>query len=188
MNRVAWWGICLAALAAGCGKSLSDADSQAAAEVVFARGGTITPHGLTVPVKNVEKLPKGEFGIQRIQARKVPFTDADLEKLKGLTHLEILDLQETWVTDAGMLFVADLKQLKELDLYRTRVGDRGVEFLQYLPELVKLELSYTAITDAGLEKLASLKKLRTLNLYGTRVTKDGLKKLRAALPECKVYS
>jgi hypothetical protein len=181
------WGLCLAVLVVGCGKGNSDPESQAAAEAVFTWGGSVIPHGLMVPVKAPDKLPEGKFGIQRIAAAKSRVTDADLQKLQGLAHLEVLELQETQISDAGLAHLMGLKGLKELDLYRTRITDKGLDNLQYLSNLVKLELSYTAVTDAGLDKLTGLKKLRTLNLYGTRVTKDGLKKIRAALPECKVY-
>jgi hypothetical protein len=89
-------------------------------------------------------------------------TDAGLEKLKGLTGLEYLDLMGQGITDAGLEHLKGLTSLK--DLY----------------------LSGEGVTDQGLEHLRGLTRLRYLHLYRTGVTPAGEAKLKAALPMLRI--
>ena len=53
--------------------------------------------------------------------------DADLEHLKGLTSLTILNLAEcNQITDAGLEHINELTSLTELDLYGTQITDAGL--------------------------------------------------------------
>jgi hypothetical protein len=63
-------------------------------------------------------------------------TDAELEHLKGLTHLRTLNLGSTSITDAGLAHLKSLTKLTELDLSSTKVTDVGVaELKKALPKV-----------------------------------------------------
>jgi hypothetical protein len=134
------------------------------------------------------------------------FSDADLERLRGLPVLYTLNLSSTRIGDGGMAIIRTLVNLHELYVNSTSVGDAGLQQIAGLPYLRMLELSRTNVTDQGLvwlskikslEKLViggrsitdrgvvhlkSLKNLRKLTLAGTRVTDAGVRDLYAALP------
>ena len=81
------------------------------------------------------------------------FSDAELEKLKGLPHLQGVDLFATNISDSGLEHLTRLPQLKELDLSYTKVSDTGLEHLKGLTELQGLYLTVTKVSDSGVEKL-----------------------------------
>lgn len=121
-------------------------------------------------------------------------TDADLDRVAGMTGLETLRLAETRVTDAGLERLRELRSLRELDLYfaefftddgvaalsglqrlerlnlrGTRVTSRAFETLAKLTALRSLDISYSQIDDAGVELLADLPQLERLAIGGTRI-------------------
>lgn len=108
-----------------------------------------------------------------------PITDAGLERLEGLRHLESLGLMRTKVGDAGLEHLQTLYQLERLGLEGTQVTDAGLQHLKGLTHLVSLNLSRTQIADAGLGHLAGLGQLQFLYLNGTRVTDNGVGHLRS---------
>jgi len=113
-------------------------------------------------------------------------TDAGLEHLQGLRHLESVNLSKTRITGAGLVFLNKLTNLKRLDLSHTHVTDAGLRYLQGLTNLTELDLHGTQVTDAGLPYLKMLANLKDLDLYGTQVSFDGVKRLQQALPNCAV--
>ncbi len=116
--------------------------------------------------------------------RKV--TDADLVHLRGLHHLQELDLTRTKITSAGLKHVADLAALRKLYLTDTKVDDSGMAHLKRLKHLGFVGLSGTGITDAGLYQLRELPALKEVFCLGTSVTDAGVEKLQRALPQCEV--
>src|SRR5207244_300625 len=74
-------------------------------------------------------------------------TDADLEKLARLTHLENINLAYTKISDEGLERLAPLQNVKVLDLYYAE-----------------------AVTDLGIAHLKHWKNLEYLNVRGTKVT------------------
>ena len=52
------------------------------------------------------------------------------EKLKGITKLERLWLEDAQITDAGLVHLKGLTKLERLHLYDTKVTDAGVQDLQ----------------------------------------------------------
>ena len=113
-------------------------------------------------------------------------TDAGLKHLKGLTQLHGLYLIGTPVTDAGLEQVAGFAQLQRLWLGETKITDAGLEHLKGLTHLEHLWLAGTKTTDAGLEHMKRLTNLQYLDLTDTQVTDTGVKKLQAALPDCQI--
>ncbi len=105
-------------------------------------------------------------------------TDAGLQELIGLNHLQTLNLSScTRVTDDGLKEFARLKNLRILSLWSTRVTDAGLEQLAGMQNLAALDLAWTRVTNAGLKQLAGLKNLQTLDLDDTQVTDAGLNEL-----------
>jgi hypothetical protein len=113
-------------------------------------------------------------------------TNADLERLSGLTRLRTLNLGGTRITDAGLADLKGQTGLEELYLLATPLTDAGLDHLRGLTGLRILDLSATRVTDRGLEHLKGLTGLRTLNLAATRVTPRAIWTLRAALPDLEI--
>ncbi|MDB5388321.1 MAG: hypothetical protein JWM11_3967 [Planctomycetaceae bacterium] len=187
MIRYAVAAALLVSVVAGCGGK-EDPAVRVAAENIVKLGGSFTLHGLTVPIKTAVKIPKGILRIQKVGLNHTQARDSDLELLKPLTDLEILELQSTKITDAGLAHLQGLKGLRELDLYDCQhISDKGLESLQSLPKLSKLELSKTPLSDAAVDRLLMMKQLAQLSVNNTPLSADAGKKLRDGLPKCKVY-
>jgi hypothetical protein len=103
--------------------------------------------------------------------------DDDLRFLSGMTHLALLDLENTAVTDAGMAHLRGLTGLRTLLLSGTAVSDRGLAHVGTLEGLEVLSLAGTRVGNAGLERLGSLSRLESLDLRRTDVTDAGIVRL-----------
>jgi hypothetical protein len=113
-------------------------------------------------------------------------TDADLVNLKGLHHLQELDLTRTQVTGKGLVHIKDLPALRKLFLTHTKVDDAGIENLKGMKTLTLIGVSGTKITDAALDHLREMTELRQVFCLGNGVTDAGLEKLKRALPKCQI--
>jgi len=118
--------------------------------------------------------------------RDSTLTDANLERLKGLSQLKELFLSSTHVTDAGLEHLKGLTNLEVLALGSTRVTDAGLQYLTQLTKLEALDLNCTQVSDAGLERLKGLTRLKELSLQATKVTPAGVAELQKALPNCHI--
>ena len=116
--------------------------------------------------------------------RKV--TDADLVHLKGLYHLQELDLTRTRITSAGLANLQDLAGLRKVFLTDTKVDDAGIAHLKGLKSLEVLGLSGTRFGDGGLGHLEGLTGLKQVFCIGTGVTAAGAAQLQKKLPKCQV--
>ncbi|MDA0835430.1 MAG: hypothetical protein O2955_10895 [Planctomycetota bacterium] len=116
--------------------------------------------------------------LRRIDLINSQITDGGLLHLKGLKHLESLNLEGTQFGDEGLRHVAAMTQLKVLKLQRTKITDAGLKSLESLRHLEILDLDATSVTSNEIRSLASLKKLRGLDLSFTHVSDDGLVHLR----------
>jgi hypothetical protein len=95
-------------------------------------------------------------------------TDASLERLKALTHLQKLEIWNTQVTDVGLEHLTGLPELRALYLARTLVTDAASVHLKRMPRLRTLDVSETKVTEAGVTELKkALPKLGIANLRGT---------------------
>ena len=134
--------------------------------------------------------------LKRLRLADCPVTAAGLVHLKGMSHLEELDLNFTRVdtieplrhltglkelglgccpiSDAGIAPVAGLTNLTTLILGETPIGDAGVAHLRGLTGLAYLYLEGTRITDASLSDLLALPNLDDLHLDRTAIDDDGL--------------
>jgi hypothetical protein len=146
------------------------------------------------PTRQIDQLKKlgaritlddeGRIVGVNLSERKV--TNDDLQHLKGLEHLQELDLTRTRITSAGLVHLKDLTNLKRLYLTDTKVDDMGMVHLQGLKNLTFAGLSGTKITDAALDDLRELKGLKKIFCLGTGVTDAGVEKLRQSMPGCEV--
>ena len=96
-------------------------------------------------------------------------TDAVLERISRLDHIEELDLSGSrGITDDGLRHLARLPRLRNLQLGGCSIGDLGLEALGRLASLEKIGLGGTRISDAGVAHLAACDDLRVVDLSGTR--------------------
>ena len=114
------------------------------------------------------------------------FGDDDLEKLKGFTQLQSLNLDATKVTNSGLTNLNGFTQLRFLSLDKTEIDDAGLANLKGLAHLQYLYLNNTNVGDAGLASLKELTELRTLSLSKTKATDAGVRDLQRSLPNCRI--
>ena len=115
-------------------------------------------HHLTeVGIGYLQKLPKVT------ELNVVAATDADLERLKTLTHLKMLTFNLNQFTVSGL------------------------ETLQAFPQLEYVSLDDSAITDDSyLPTLSKLAKLRKLHMNNTAITAEGIAKFRELRPDVEL--
>ncbi len=118
-------------------------------------------------------------GLKSLQLRDV--TDADVRKLRGLTNLEHLTLNEPQLTDEACEIIGRFDQLQHLSLGNwheesstIQMTDQGLSHLVGLTNLSGLELSAPGVTDDGLKSIAKLQTLTGLALDGTNLSGEGL--------------
>jgi hypothetical protein len=111
--------------------------------------------------------------------------DADLAKLGGLAHLQLLHLSQTKITDIGLEHLAFLEDVRELNLeYAEAVTEDGVAHLKTWRHLERLNLRGTQVASRVFEHLAGLTALRSLDLGFSRVEDAGFEHL-ASLTELR---
>ncbi len=76
-------------------------------------------------------------------------TEALIQKIGHLSHVQALYLGHSSLDDRGLAHLAGLTELTLLDLDGTPVSDAGLAHLSRLTRLEHLALSDTRITDAG---------------------------------------
>lgn len=118
---------------------------DAALEVVARKGGRVLARPVTHPDRILELSFAGSA-----------LTNADIEPLAGLPHVELLDLANTAISDDGLVHVGSMRSLRALDLSGTRVTDRGLLNLETLPRLQWVDVTATGVTADGVDRLACL--------------------------------
>ncbi|MCE9544498.1 MAG: hypothetical protein K8T25_03095 [Planctomycetia bacterium] len=112
-------------------------------------------------------------------------TNSDIEVLGDLGSLRSLDLHHTDFTDAGLEHLKRLRHLEHL-VVNNNITDAGVQHLKGLTALEQLDLRWTQVTDAGLEHLKNMTALYWLDLRDTKVTDAGVARLKKSLPTCTI--
>ena len=106
-------------------------------------------------------------------------TDAVLERLSRIEHVEELDLSGSrGMTDEGLRHLARLPRLRSLQLGGAPVGDRALQALGRVASLETLGLAWTRITDAGVSYLAGCERLCAVDLSGTATGDGAIRALR----------
>ena len=129
-----------------------------------------------------------------VRTRSIPglhangqMTDALLERVSRLTHLEALDLGGcAQVTDRGLHHLSRLGALRHLNLAGTAITDNGVEVLRSFPQLETINVSWTAITDMGANWLSTCRNLSRVDL-GATGTGDGAIRAVAGMPHLRRF-
>jgi hypothetical protein len=117
-----------------------------------------------------------------ISLRGTKVTDADLEILKQLKSLQILNLSQTAITDAGLKPIEFLPKLQN-PILPVSITDAGLVNTKGFTQLEPLSLLSSQVSDAGLVYLKGLQKLKTLLLTDTKVTDAGPRKSGRPCPE-----
>ena len=134
----------LIAATAGCGAATSP--EQPVITAIEQLGGSV-------------RRDKGR--VVKVDLHQSRATEADLDQLRKLTHLDRLYLPPA-------------------------ANDAWLAHLQGLNELTKLDLQYSQVTDAGLAQLAGLPKLVQLYTSGSQVTAAGIGQLQQARPQLTI--
>ena len=116
--------------------------------------------------------------ITGVDLRSAWLTDADLEKLARLPHLERINLAYTKITDLGLEELIPLERVKVLNLhYAEYVTDVGIAHLKHWRNLEYLNVRGTKVTSSLFKHVAKLSKLRFLDVAHTRVNDDYFEEL-----------
>ena len=121
---------------------------------------------------------RGLTSLQTVTLDNVEGSDDLLVQLQERTGLQQLFLGGSQVTDAGVAHLQMLTGLQDLSLGGSQVTDAGMVYLRGLTSLQQLSLANTQVTDAGLAYLHGLTGLQGLRLDNTQVTDAGLAHLQ----------
>lgn len=170
--------------------STTDADpNRRAAEWVLSIGGTVRIDGAERDLTSAAEMPREKFSVVEVVLAKEHGTarlnetiaDNDLTRLKGLTNLKLLRLDNcSAVTDAGLAHIADLTSLTFLSLAYTNITDDGLIHLSKLTNLKTLNLGNTPIEGRGLEHVTAMPGIEILGLSATNTKDDALVHLKGA--------
>jgi Leucine-rich repeat (LRR) protein len=119
-------------------------------------------------------------GVQRTDSGlwSVSLTDAGLEAVTALSHVQELNLAGSRITDLGMAKLSSLQDLRMLDLSATQITAKGLESLAGLKNLRKLVLWKCArVDDAALPVLRRLT-LDYLDTQETKISATAISELR----------
>jgi len=113
------------------------------------------------PFRSRREIPNED--IVDINFSEVEITDADVETLLPLTHLE------------GISF------------WKTSISDRAIKLIAQLPQLTRLNLCGTQVTDDSVPILGGMA-LNYIDVADTQLTPAGVATLRAELPQAEILS
>lgn len=102
--------------------------------------------------------------VVKVDLHKSRATEADMEQLKKLAHLDRLYLPPA-ADDAWLLHLQGLNELTKLDLQYTQITDAGLASLQSLPKLVQLYVNGSQVTAAGIEQLQKARPQLTIETF-----------------------
>lgn len=92
-------------------------------------------------------------------------TDASIEALSRMTHLETLQMEGTSITDDGFIRLVTLRNLTSLNIAATHVTENGLRILKHFPKLQTLNIAACTFSDVHCaQKITSLTKLTSLNV------------------------
>ena len=152
-------------------------ENRRAAEWVLSLGGNVwireSGTKSEIKIRTGWKLPATSFELTRIDVSSRAVRDSDLAILKGLAHLNVLNLEKTAVSDAGLSHLKRLTNLSDLNLGSTQISDAALAHLRDLTNLRTLHLwGNPRLGDAGLAHLKSLTNLNFLSLFADREVSD----------------
>lgn len=114
----------------------------------------------------------------------VAITDEAIKKLKKLTNVRRLILNDTEVSGSAFATMAEMpfgKEISVIGMRNNEVSGADLEHLENLPMLSRVDLSGTNVHDDGLEFLQG-ERWRMVDLTDTKVTPEGVASLRKRIP------
>lgn len=113
----------------------------------------------------------------------------DFDALSRFRELRVLSASGSYLKGSDLAHLRAATDLRQLFAYRTEINDEGLAHLKGLKNLEMLGLADTAVTDDGLEQLAKLPNLVYLSLNNTALTDVGLEHLAKirSLRELELY-
>ncbi len=145
-----------------------------------------------------------EFGpLESVYFLGPQLNDRNLEVLRKVPELRILNLTNTQVTDDGLAILSEFPNLNALSVanidYVNLIGPagarlntvpqfsgKGLAALRGLTKLESIQLIGPITTDADLMAVRELKSLLFVDLKDTSVTDVGVAELKNALPDCVI--
>ena len=124
--------------------------------VVFSNNPSVNEKGLT----RLHELTE----LRHLELHGERFTDAGIDDLLKIRHLQRLHLRDTSITPAGLGRLSQLPALQELGIIGSSVTDAYAEQLTSFPHLETVYFIQTRITDEGLSSLAAMTGLRRLGI------------------------
>lgn len=116
-------------------------------------------------------------------------TDEDIEMLVPLKKQLIwLKMGFTDINDEKMVKLKQLSNLTRLSLENTLISDKGIAELKSHQNLQHLNIVGTSVTAIGLGQLKNVKALRNIYAYRTKVELSECRELTSALPEIKIVT
>ena len=113
-------------------------------------------------------------------------TDRGLAHLRDLTDLQDVRIEDQSITGAGLVNLQNLPELTTLSLAENPISDSGARIIGGIGYLTGLNLADTHVTDDGLQYLGNMTSLEQLAIVGCPVTEEGVRQLHAALPNCRI--
>lgn len=146
----------------------------------------VLPHMIGGALKDDDlKILKQATLASTIGLSEFPISDAGLDNLKDLKHVEMLDISSTKAQT--LRYLANLKGLKFLYATHLKLLPEAYEVIGKLNNLTELNISFTPVTDADLQKLYNLHELRLFGIEKCEnLTNLGIDRFRNALPECEI--
>ena len=171
-------------IVAGCGRQPPDGGSaQSPAQPPFAarvesvreeRLDAITVTDRLLDPGDWERL-RGLTGLRELVLEQGRADDGRAEILATLTGLERLVLRESPLGDAGFQRIAECHTLRDVNVPKAACTAAGVRALAALPHLRSLRLGGAHLTGPDIcEAIASLPQLRSLHLIDVPIGDDGL--------------
>jgi serine/threonine protein kinase len=186
--------------------------SRLAAEYALSKGCevSIDRDGVIIPIKKLEDLPKGRWGLHRVKFL-TPVTDEDLNavtravELKEfvcsdrvspgtftslaplgntpeLTHLILNRADRECSTEDAAALLQSAETLRQLTWLLVDRNDALVSVVTACKNLDYLLLNGTALTDDDMERLRALPLLQSLMFRGTKLTDAGARHLAKLKP------
>lgn len=168
----------------GCDVIEKPTDRWATTRWVLANGGSVTavlPDGQAIAeIVDPVQVPAGPFVLSEAHLADRPkLTDSDLERFRGLSDLEVLDISGSGVTDAGIAHLVGCTKLRDLDLSHTKITDTCAAIVARMQSLRQLHLAGTDYSGTGLKQLGALEGLTHLSLADTAVDDSDLVYLKS---------
>jgi len=151
------------------------------AEWVLKKQGVVTirQRGVDADISSLETLPKETFKLVGIKLavggnfRAVEISDRELQRLMGLSHLEILDLGRQPVSATGLAALNGCKELKFLSLFESGIETDAIPTVLKFQKL-EVFMFQGAYCDTWAEKISTLPMLRKVTAYRCDLTDTGV--------------